>query len=130
MRFVYAIAFVGDRFVMVRHRDRSWEMPGGSVEKGEEIDKAVLREFREETGMSFVPISNSPLSEGVIYFGLAHEAEKSISEEIEEVRLFDELPENLSFPREEYELMLQRAREVLKKYINSESIGELLQVGQ
>ena len=36
MRTAYAIAFDGDRFLMVWHNKRNgWEMPGGHVEEGE-----------------------------------------------------------------------------------------------
>ncbi len=51
-KFVYVIAFNGDRFVMVRHRERAWEMPGGRLLKGETHEQAAVREFFEETGMS------------------------------------------------------------------------------
>lgn len=29
-----------------------WELPGGKVDSGEDFDKALVREFREETGLS------------------------------------------------------------------------------
>ena len=51
-KFTYVIAFDGDKFVMVRHRDRKWEMPGGRLLKGENFEQAAVREFFEETGMS------------------------------------------------------------------------------
>lgn len=40
----------GKEFLMVRHRERGWELPGGKVEPGEGPVHCALREFREETG--------------------------------------------------------------------------------
>ena len=122
MRFVYAIAFAGKKFVMVRHKNRAWEMPGGLIDEGEAPEEAVEREFREETGMNFEFVSEQPLADGIVYFGIAEGWPKQISEEIAAVALFDKLPGHLSFPRDEYERMLQEARVALKNYIRGDSI--------
>ena len=37
-------------------RSDTWEMPGGNVEVGEPLDKAVSREFLEETGIVIRPL--------------------------------------------------------------------------
>ena len=33
----------------------SWSLPGGLVETGELLEKAIIREMREETGIQFTP---------------------------------------------------------------------------
>lgn len=33
---VVCLLFSGDRLVLVRHRDRAWEFPGGHAEAGED----------------------------------------------------------------------------------------------
>jgi len=130
MTFVYAVAFSGEKFLMVRNRRRGWEMPGGKVEAGESPEQAVMREFAEETGMGFKSISSARLPSGVAFFGIVEAGcccdacEGRSSAEIEEVAFFDDLPEGLSFPREEYEMMLQEGRGMVKKYINRNSIGD------
>jgi len=121
--FVYAIAFVGNRFVMVRHKARAWEMPGGRIAKEERPIDAIIREFDEETGMSFEPISSIRVEGGEVFFGVASGEPLLESEEISEVAFFDELPHELSFQKVEYEKMLQEAVMALKKYINGEPIG-------
>ena len=37
-------------FLMVRHKERGWELPGGKLEAMEGPVHCALREFREETG--------------------------------------------------------------------------------
>ncbi|WP_367324884.1 NUDIX domain-containing protein [Streptomyces sp. HUAS ZL42] len=38
-----------------RHRRGTWEVPGGTVEPGESLQEAVVRELGEETGLEAVP---------------------------------------------------------------------------
>lgn len=49
-------------------RSDTWEMPGGNVEVGEPLDKAVCREFLEETGIVIRPIGIT----GVYYNATKH----------------------------------------------------------
>jgi 8-oxo-dGTP diphosphatase len=42
--------------VKVQWRQDTWELPGGQVEEGEALDKAVAREVLEETGLVIEPI--------------------------------------------------------------------------
>ncbi len=117
--FVYVIAFSGDDFVMVRHRRRAWEMPGGRIEPGEGVDEAAAREFSEETGMLLEPVGHVELDDaGTVVVGVVHTRCCRIhpSDEVAEVRLFSELPDRLSFPEVEYRAMLDRAREMVESF--------------
>ncbi|HEX7392102.1 MAG TPA: NUDIX domain-containing protein [Thermoplasmata archaeon] len=126
-KFTYVIAFKDDKFVMVRHRERAWEMPGGRLLKGETHEQAAVREFFEETGMSveligklridrkggkvFVALVNGPIAKGPSEYT------------IKEVREFDALPDELSFPLVEYEEMLSQARLVAETFKRAKNIG-------
>jgi ADP-ribose pyrophosphatase YjhB (NUDIX family) len=52
---VGAVIFVGDRVVLIRRgqppMQGEWSIPGGSVELGESLETALVREMREETGL-------------------------------------------------------------------------------
>lgn len=54
MEYTVIVAMRGEEgereFLMVQHRDRGWELPGGKIEAGEGPVHCALREFREETG--------------------------------------------------------------------------------
>lgn len=53
---VSAVIFDGpaNLLLMRRSDNGEWGIPGGSVEIGESVEKAILREVREETGLSVV----------------------------------------------------------------------------
>lgn len=40
-----------DRFLVVEHKERGWELPGGHVEPGENPLEGAKREWQEETGL-------------------------------------------------------------------------------
>ena len=53
LKYVVVAAMYEDKWLMVRHKDRtSFEIPGGHIEAGELPDQAARRELFEETGAS------------------------------------------------------------------------------
>jgi len=125
-RFVYVIAFEGDKFIMVKHRDRAWEMPGGRLLKGESHEQAAVREFFEETGMSLQLVGpvKVDLKGGRVFAGIvnARIVDHPSEYNIVEVRGFTELPELLSFPLVEYEPLLARARVMVETFKRGKNI--------
>ncbi len=125
-KFTYVIAFNGDRFVMVRHRSRAWEMPGGRLLNGETHEQAAVREFFEETGMSLELVGElkRDVKGGRVFVGLVSGrlSDRPSEHNIVEVREFSELPGELSFPLVEYEAMLERAKLVVETFKRGKNI--------
>ena len=54
---VAAVIFQDERVLLQRRDDnRQWGLPGGSVEPGESVRTAVIREVHEETGLDVEPL--------------------------------------------------------------------------
>ena len=98
-----------DKWVLCRHKQRhTWEIPGGHREDGEAIDETARRELWEETGAADAELTPlciyNAITDDVPSYGMLFFAEisafDSIPEgsEIAETRLFDTLPEDLTYP--------------------------------
>jgi len=53
---VVCLTYDGDRPLLVRHRDRGWEFPGGHTEPGESVEDTARREAREEAGATLAEV--------------------------------------------------------------------------
>ena len=109
LKYAVIVARYQDKWVFVRHKQRqTWEIPGGHREPGETIDEAARRELYEETGA--VEYEIGPLcvysvtdETGEETFGMLYAAEVTLFEgelhsEIERIELFEELPDNWTYP--------------------------------
>jgi 8-oxo-dGTP diphosphatase len=97
------------KWLLVRHNERTtWEIPGGHIEENESADQAAARELIEETGAREFAIecvaTYSVNRDGIIGYGRLYFAEVSEfgsltdTSEIGEVTVADSLPENLTYP--------------------------------
>ena len=121
MRWVYAIGFKGDRFLMVMNPKRGgWEMPGGKVEEGEGPKDASVREFREEAGVLFLPVASMDYEGGLVFAGEVID-DHGVGEM--KWRLFKELPEELAFPLVEYQAQLDWARDAIDTHRSEPDLG-------
>ncbi len=109
MSWVYSIAFIDWRFVMVFNPKRDgWEMPGGRIENGEAPEEAAKREFLEESGCVFAPYACMRHRDGYVFTG-----DVGCPKASGEMRwqLFGNLPEQLAFGKAEYAEVLDWALE-------------------
>jgi len=106
---VYAIAFNGDRFLMIFNEKRGgWEMPGGRIEDGESAEDAAKREFLEESGYDIDVLEIKDLGHCWVCACLLLNKTNCSPEMHSE--LFLEIPENIAFERSEYEAAVPWAR--------------------
>ncbi|WP_345250351.1 NUDIX hydrolase [Nibrella saemangeumensis] len=123
-----------DRLLMVRHRgigptDTFWCPPGGGAQFGENAHEALVREFKEETGLDIAvgellfvnEFMQPPLHALELFFAVkatggqirqGSDPEMSLDGQIiEEVRLmsFEEIK---SYPPEEVHTLFQRCRSI------------------
>lgn len=114
LEFAVIIAEQNGKLVLCKHRERnSYEIPGGHREKNETIEETAKRELYEETGaikFTIDPVciysvtgKNRVNESGKEAFGMLFHAEiiffeHELHSEIEKIELFDNLPENLTYP--------------------------------
>src|SRR5689334_14421751 len=53
---VYGVLVENDRVLVQRENEVGYSLPGGGIKIGERIDHALIREFKEETGLDIKPI--------------------------------------------------------------------------
>lgn len=108
IKFTATVTRHKGNWVYVKHKERNtWDIPGGHVEKGEEIIESAKRELYEESGAtqySIIPVCIYSVSIGEkISFGGLFFAEVELFStlpdmEMEKIEFFPTQPENLTYP--------------------------------
>ncbi|WP_336989767.1 NUDIX domain-containing protein [Bacillus infantis] len=125
LKFAVISAIYKGKWVYVRHKDRTtWEIAGGHREFGENMEGTAQRELCEETGCidgELIPICDYSLGYtavkkyGRLYLGVIRELGQLPASEIDEIKLFEDLPVNLTYPEIQPKLF-EKTLAFIKRY--------------
>lgn len=110
LKFAVIAARYQDKWIFCRHNERNtWEIPGGHREGNESIEEIAHRELFEKTGaldaklhsVSVYEVAqNGEKTYGMLFFAEVTKIGKLSKEsEIAETKLFEVLPDNLTYPQ-------------------------------
>ena len=107
-KYVVVCANYRGQWLLSRHRARdTWETQGGHIEPGETALEAARRELYEESGVQdaeVIPVcdycgfTDTRSANGVVFLAVVNALGTLPESEMAEVRLFDQLPDNLTYP--------------------------------
>jgi len=111
LKFAVIGASFQGKWIFVKHKERdTWEIPGGHREVGEDINNTAKRELFEETGalefeirpicdyLCDYSLTEDEASYGRLFYAEVKKLGDLPDSEIGEVKLFDALPEKLTYP--------------------------------
>ena len=107
-RYVVVFSRMNGQWLFSRHRQRqTWETQGGHIEPGETPLEAAKRELYEESGATRFTISpvldywagvDQDSAVGAVFLAEITELGPLPHSEMAEVRAFDDLPEDVTYP--------------------------------
>lgn len=115
LKFAVIVSKSNGKWVFCKHRERdTYEVPGGHRENGETILETAKRELFEETGAIafdikpvcvYSVLGKNQVNEtgeesfGMLYYAEIKMFEQELHSEMEQVLLFDELPNKWTYPQ-------------------------------
>jgi len=107
-KYVVVCSNYEGKWLFSRHKERTtWETQGGHVEAGETPMEAARRELYEESGVTnadlyevcdYKGFRGPRFSYGMVFLAVVHEIGELPESEMQEINLFDKMPENLTYP--------------------------------
>ena len=119
-KYVVVCSHYEGKWLLSRHKKRdTWETQGGHIEPGETPMDAARRELYEESGVKDAAIApvcdyygydSTGHANGMVFLAVIHQLGELPESEMKEIRLFDKLPENLTYPQVTPLLMAEAAK--------------------
>ncbi len=107
-KYVVICTFYHGKYVLSRHKARkTWETQGGHIENDETPLEAAKRELFEESGLidadiypvcDYYGYNSKSHSNGMVFVAIAHKFDALPESEMSEIKMFDELPKELTYP--------------------------------
>ena len=108
-KYVVILSEYQGKILLSRHKNRTtWETQGGHIEPGETPMEAARRELYEESGAAefeLIPVCDylgynaTGQAAGQVFYAKIARMGPMPESEMAETRLFDALPENLTYPQ-------------------------------
>lgn len=121
------------KWILSRHKKRdTWETQGGHIEPGETPLEAAKRELFEESGIldaDVYPVCDywgfNPFrcSNGMVFLAVVHSIGELPESEMQEIGMFEKLPENLTYPQTS-PVLYREAEKLLKSLVRFELATE------
>lgn len=122
--FVVVVSEYNGKLMLSRHKKRAtWETQGGHIEPGEAPMDAARRELSEESGakvFELIPVcdycgyNKFGAANGAVFYAEISEMGILPESEMAETALFDEIPEELTYPKVTPKLIFE-ARKLKKR---------------
>ncbi|MBQ8625783.1 MAG: GNAT family N-acetyltransferase [Agathobacter sp.] len=108
-KYTVICSYYGGKWVLSKHKKRdTYETQGGHIEAGETPIEAAKRELYEESGIKdatlypvcdYLGYNHISSSNGQVFLAIVHSLDELPESEMEKIGLFEELPENLTYPK-------------------------------
>jgi len=107
-KYVVVCSFFDGKYLLSRHRMRdTFETQGGHIEEGESAFEAAKRELFEESGVrdavlhyvcDYNGYTDTAFAHGAVFAAEVRSLGELPESEMDEVKLFNSLPDNLTYP--------------------------------
>lgn len=108
-KYVVICSSYQGKWILSKHKERdTWETQGGHIENGETPIECAKRELFEESGIrdadiypvcDYVGYNSKSSANGVVFLAVVHSLGNLPESEMDDARIFNTLPQNLTYPQ-------------------------------
>lgn len=123
-KYTVICSYYNGKWVLSKHKKReTWETQGGHIEDGETPLECAKRELFEESGITdatlypvcdYLGFNDYASANGAVFLAMVHALGTLPKSEMKEIKVFDLLPANLTYPQTTPKLCAE-AEKLIKK---------------